>query len=65
MFQLFFPDVKRIVSTILPGNKKIAVALAIGIEKSRIISFNHNGIFISKEDPVELFSLEDTIEKIH
>ena len=60
---VFFPDGIRVVPPILPGTNKIADASAIELEKSRIISWSHHGIFVSEESPDAVFSLVETIEK--
>ncbi len=58
-----FPDGVRVVPPLLPGTVKIAQASAIELEKSRIISWSHHGIFASEEDPDKVFALVETIEK--
>ena len=60
---VFFPDGIRVVLPLLPGTTKIADASVIGLEKSRIISWSHHGIFASESNPDTVFALVETIEK--
>lgn len=60
---VIFPDGVRVVPPLLPGTVEIAEASAIELEKSRIISWAHHGIFISEESPDKILALTETIEK--
>lgn len=60
---VIFPDGVRVVPLLLPGTVEIAEASAIELEKSRIISWSHHGIFVSEESPDRIFALVETIEK--
>ncbi len=60
---VIFPDGVRVVPPLLPGTVEIAEASAVELEKSRIISWSHHGIFASEETPDRLFALVETIEK--
>lgn len=60
---VIFPDGVRVVPPLLPGTVKIAEASASELEKSRIISWSHHGIFASEENPDKVFGLVETIEK--
>lgn len=60
---VIFPDGVRVVPPLLPGTVDIAEASAIALEKSRVISWTHHGIFVSEESPDKVFSLVETIEK--
>ncbi len=60
---VIFPDGVRVVPPLLPGTVEIAEASAKELEKSRIISWSHHGIFVSEESPDRLFALVETIEK--
>lgn len=58
-----FPDGVRIVPPMLPGTTKIADASAKEMEKGRIISWSHHGIFASEASPDSVFGLVETVEK--
>ncbi|WP_068112389.1 rhamnulose-1-phosphate aldolase [Tropicimonas marinistellae] len=60
---VIFPDGVRVVPPLLPGTVKIAEASAKELEKSRIISWTHHGIFASEESPERVFALVETVEK--
>lgn len=60
---VIFPDGVRVVPLLLPGTVEIAEASALELEKSRIISWSHHGIFVSEESPDKIFGLVETIEK--
>ncbi|MFV0360212.1 rhamnulose-1-phosphate aldolase [Tropicimonas sp.] len=60
---VIFPDGVRVVPPLLPGTVTIAEASAVELEKSRIISWSHHGIFASEENPERVFALVETIEK--
>jgi rhamnulose-1-phosphate aldolase len=60
---IIFPDGVRVVPPLLPGTVEIAQASLVELEKSRIISWAHHGIFVSEEDPNKTFALVETIEK--
>ncbi len=60
---VIFPDGVRVVPLLLPGTVEIAEASAVELEKSRIISWSHHGIFVSEESPNKIFALVETIEK--
>ena len=60
---VIFPDGVRVVPPLLPGTVKIAEASAIELEKSRIISWTHHGIFASESSPDSVFALVETVEK--
>ena len=60
---VIFPDGVQVVPLYLPGTVEIAEASAAGLEKSRVISWSHHGIFVSEESPNKVFALVETIEK--
>ncbi|MFV0333065.1 MAG: rhamnulose-1-phosphate aldolase [Tropicimonas sp.] len=60
---VIFPDGVRIVPPLLPGTVKIAEASAVELEKSRVISWTHHGIFASEATPDSVFALVETVEK--
>ncbi|MBU1174619.1 MAG: rhamnulose-1-phosphate aldolase [Alphaproteobacteria bacterium] len=60
---VIFPDGVRVVPPLLPGTVEIAEASAAELERSRIISWSHHGIFVSEESPDRIFALVETIEK--
>ena len=60
---VIFPDGVRIVPPLLPGTVTIADASAIELEKSRVISWTHHGIFASEASPDSVFALVETVEK--
>lgn len=60
---VIFPDGVRVVPPLLPGTVTIAEASALELEKSRIISWTHHGIFASEESPEKVFALVETVEK--
>ena len=60
---VIFPDGVRVVPPLLPGTVEIAEASLAELEKSRIISWSHHGIFVSEESPNKIFALVETIEK--
>ena len=60
---VLFPDGVRVVPLHLPGTVEIAEASAAALEKSRVISWSHHGIFVSEESPNKVFALVETIEK--
>ena len=60
---VIFPDGVRVVPFIVPGTVEIAEASALELEKSRVISWSHHGIFVSEESPDKVFALVETIEK--
>ena len=60
---VIFPDGVRVVPLLLPGTVEIAEASAVELEKSRVISWSHHGIFVSEESPDKIFGLVETVEK--
>ena len=60
---VIFPDGVRVVPPLLPGTVEIAEASSLELEKSRIISWAHHGIFISEESPDKIFAVMETVEK--
>nr|WP_321457926.1 rhamnulose-1-phosphate aldolase [uncultured Cohaesibacter sp.] len=60
---VIFPDGVRIVPPMLPGTTDIADASIKEMEKGRIISWSHHGIFASEATPDSVFGLVETIEK--
>ncbi|WP_116130727.1 rhamnulose-1-phosphate aldolase [Tropicimonas sp. IMCC34043] len=60
---VIFPDGVRVVPPLLPGTVKIAEASARELEKGRVISWSHHGIFASEESPEKVFTLVETVEK--
>ena len=60
---VLFPDGVRVIPPLLPGTPTIAAASAVELEKSRVISWSHHGIFVSEETPDRIFALVETIEK--
>lgn len=60
---VIFPDGVRVVPPLLPGTVSIAEASAAELQKSRVISWSHHGIFASEENPEKVFALVETIEK--
>ncbi len=58
-----FPDGVRVVTPLLPGTVEIAGASAAELEKSRVVSWSHHGIFTSEESPDRVFALIETVEK--
>lgn len=60
---VIFPDGVRVVPLLLPGTVEIAEASAVELEKSRVISWSHHGIFVSEESPDKVFGLVETVEK--
>ena len=60
---VIFPDGVRIVPPMLPGTTDIADASIKEMEKGRIISWTHHGIFASEATPDSVFGLIETIEK--
>jgi rhamnulose-1-phosphate aldolase len=60
---VFFPDGVRVVPPLLPGTTEIADASAIELEKGRIISWSHHGLFASEASPDAVFALVESIEK--
>ncbi|MDO6587235.1 rhamnulose-1-phosphate aldolase [Salipiger sp. 1_MG-2023] len=60
---VIFPDGVRVVPLLLPGTVEIAEASAAELERSRVISWSHHGIFASEENPDKIFALVETVEK--
>ena len=60
---VFFPDGVRVVPPLLPGTTAIADASALELEKGRIVSWSHHGIFVSEASPDSVFALVESIEK--
>ncbi len=60
---IIFPDGVRVVPPLLPGTVEIARASLVELERSRVISWSHHGIFISEESPNKVFALIETVEK--
>jgi len=60
---VIFPDGVQVVPLLLPGTVEIAEASAGALERSRVISWSHHGIFVSEESPNKIFALVETIEK--
>ncbi|WP_157967753.1 MULTISPECIES: rhamnulose-1-phosphate aldolase [Cohaesibacter] len=60
---VIFPDGVRVVPFLVPGTVAIAEASTAELEKSRVISWSHHGIFVSEENPDKVFALVETIEK--
>lgn len=60
---VIFPDGVRIIPPMLPGTVAIAEASAVELEKGRVISWSHHGIFASEATPDSVFGLIETIEK--
>ena len=60
---VFFPDGVRVVPPLLPGTTTIADASALELEKGRIVSWSHHGIFVSEASPDSVFALVESIEK--
>ena len=60
---VIFPDGVRVVPPLAPGGVEIAEASLVELEKSRVISWSHHGIFASEENPNKVFALVETIEK--
>lgn len=60
---VMFPDGVRVVPLLMPGSVEIAEASAVELEKSRIISWTHHGIFVSEDGPNTVFALVETVEK--
>ena len=60
---VLFPDGVRVVPLLMPGTVEIAEASSKELEKSRVISWSHHGIFVSEENPNKVFALVETIEK--
>ena len=60
---VFFPDGVRVVPPLLPGTTTIADASARELEKGRVVSWSHHGIFVSEASPDSVFALVESIEK--
>jgi len=60
---VIFPDGVRVVPPMLPGTVEIADASAKELERGRIISWTHHGIFASEKTLDSVFGLVETIEK--
>lgn len=60
---VFFPDGVRVVPPLLPGTTTIADASALELEKGRIVSWSHHGIFVSEASPDTVYALVESIEK--
>ena len=60
---VFFPDGVRVVPPLLPGTTEIADASAVELEKGRIVSWSHHGLFVSEASPDSVFAWVETVEK--
>lgn len=60
---VFFPDGVRVVPPLLPGTTTIADASAVELEKGRVVSWSHHGVFASEASPNSVFALVESIEK--